>query len=301
MLRFGITPIDENNIMSVFNRGKGMQSFRELSFSDIILDAVERGYHHCEITLDIFQILPIPMNDAEIQKLRDIKKKYDITYSAHFPIWSIDLSSPNKFIREASAESIIHSYDMFKKLEEDIEIYVLHPTGKLAAEIFSLDIPKKYFKLLTALFSGFAVQGIKKVIRETKIDRTKIAIENIDFPFEGSLDIIKKIRGSGLCIDTGHFLGGFSGDKYSTGDAIIEALEAHFDKLIEIHLLDYNEKDRDHGALGTGGFPPHFLKVVNDYNFDGPIVFELNYEKALESINFIKKNLPEIEVPKITK
>ena len=104
MLRFGITPVDENNMVSIFNKGKGLQSFLNFKFSDVILEAAERGYNHCEITLDIFQILPIPVNDEEIQKLKEIKKKYDMTYSAHFPIWSIDLSSPNN--------EIIHYYSL---------------------------------------------------------------------------------------------------------------------------------------------------------------------------------------------
>ncbi|MFW9949534.1 MAG: hypothetical protein ACFFKA_05360 [Candidatus Thorarchaeota archaeon] len=51
----------------------------------------------------------------------------------------------------------------------------------------------------------------------------------------------------------------FAEDMYSTGEAIVNVLESHIDKITEIHLLDYNEKDRDHGALGTGDWP---IKII---------------------------------------
>jgi sugar phosphate isomerase/epimerase len=293
-MRFGITPIDAENMASIFDKGKGINSFLDFKFSDVVLDAAELGYKHCEITLDIFQILPIPVNDDEIQKLKEIKRDYDITYSAHFPIWTIELSSPNKFIRDASADALIHSYNLFKDLEQDIEFYVIHPTGALAGELMGIEIPEKYRSVILRLFTGFAAQGIKKIIKETKIDKTKILIENIPFPFEGTLEIIKKLRGPKLCLDTGHFLGGYSGDVN-----LLEITEKYLDLTGEIHLMDYNEKDRDHGALGTGEFPIEFLKIVHEYDFKGPIVFELSFEKAKQSIDFIKKNVPEIEVPEI--
>ena len=69
-MRFGITPINIEAITSVFDKGSGITSFMDFKFSDIVQDAAERGYKHIEITMDIFQILPIPVNDAEIQRLR---------------------------------------------------------------------------------------------------------------------------------------------------------------------------------------------------------------------------------------
>ena len=56
----------------------------------------------------------------------------------------------------------------------------------------------------------------------------------------------------------------------------------------------------DHGALGTGeNFPPEFLNLLHQRNFTGPVVFELTKDEALQSIDYIKKNLPQIEIPQI--
>ena len=138
-------------------------------------------------------------------------------------------------------------------------------------------------------------------MKETRIDKTKIAIENIEYPFEGTLEIIKKLKGPKLLIDTAHFLGGYSGDKYSTGEALVEVAENYLDITSEIHLQDFaTGQGADHAALGAGkGFPPKFLRVVKDYGFEGPLVFELTFEQAKQSLDFIKQNAPEISIPEI--
>ncbi|MHA1147529.1 MAG: TIM barrel protein [Promethearchaeota archaeon] len=294
-MRFGITPIEVENILSVFDRDKGINSFLDFKFSDIILDAAERGYKHCEITLDLFQILPIPMNNNELARLKDIKKKYDLTYSAHFPIWSIELASPNKFIREASIQSLVDSYNILKGIEKDIETYILHPSGAFTAEITKADMAPNHKTFITKLFSNFAIQSIKKVIRETKIDKTKICIENIEFPFNGTLDIINKLKGTRLCIDTAHFLGGYSGDV-----DLLEITKQNLDITGEIHLQDFKAGEgADHAPLGKGKFPAEFLKIIYEYDFKGPIVFELTFKEAKQSLEYIEKYAPEIELPEI--
>jgi len=294
-MRFGITPIRVESITDVFDQGKGLAGFLNFRYSDMVIDAVERGYEHIEITMDLFQVLPIPVDDAEITRLKNIKKEYDITYSAHFPIWSIELSSPNKFIREASVQSLVSAFNTFKFLESDIDVYIIHPTGALTAELMNLDVPEKYKNVLISLFANFAIQGIKSLIKATKIDISKIAIENIEFPFEGTLDIIKKLKGSKLCIDTAHFLGGYSGNV-----DLVDIAEKYLDITSEIHLQDFNAGGgADHAALGTGKFPFEFLKIVQEFDFKGPINFELTFAQAKQSLGFIKKHLPEIKLPTI--
>ena len=295
-MRFGITPIEVENITRVFEEKKGLDSFLNFRISDIILEAIERGYEHCEITLDLFQVLPIQVNHEEIDRLKSLKKEYDITYSAHFPIWSIELASPNKIIRTASIQSSIEAFNLFKPLEPDIEVFVLHPTGAFIAELMKMDIKPRYKQIILDLIVTYSTNSIKEIIKKTKINPSKIAIENVEFPFERTLEIVNKIKNVKLCIDTAHFLGGFSGD-YD----IVEIAKNHLDITSEIHLQDYSAiVGADHGPLGPN-FPVEFLKIINKRNFEGPIVFELTFEQAFESIEFIKTNLSEIHVPKIKK
>ena len=295
-MKFGIAPLEGDNFKNIFNKKKGLNSFLDFRFSDIILDVIQKGYKHCEITLDLFQVLPIQLNDDEKHRIKSFKKKYDITYSAHFPLWSIELSSPNKFIREGSIQSLINSYNMFKFLEPDIDVFVLHPTGAFTVEVLNFFTQQKYKQFILDLLAKYAIESIEKIIKETKIDKTKIAIENIEFPFEKTLDIIKKLKGPKLCIDTAHFLGGYSGDI-----DLVDITEKYLNITSEIHLQDFNAGEgADHAALGTGkNFPVKFLQIIHKYDFKGPIIFELPFKKAFESVQFIKKHAPEIELPNI--
>ncbi len=300
-MRFGITAFESENVISAFKegKGKGLESFQKFSFSEVVLDAIERGYQHCELSLDIFEILPFPVKEDDLAKLKEYKKKYDITYSAHFPIWSIELCSPNQFIREASIASVLNSFKTFKFLEPDIDVFVLHPSGSWTSDIMYGQLDDKYKKFIGNLLVNFGVGSVKKILNQTKIDPSKIAIENIEFPFDGTLDIINKLKKVKLCIDTAHFLGGFSGKV-----DLVETVKKYIDITSEIHLMDYNDDHGwDHVALGTGTklFPVEVLKIINDYGFKGPIIFELTFEQAKKSLEFIRNNAPQIKIPVIKK
>jgi sugar phosphate isomerase/epimerase len=260
---------------------------------------IKSGFRHCEISLDLFQILPIEINEEEQEKIKNIQEEYDFTFSAHFPIYSVELSSPNKFIREASVQSCIDSYNQLKFLSEQIEVFVVHPTGSFTASIGVLGLEPKTSELIYFILTNYAVESVKKIIRKTKIPKSKIAIENIIFPFDKTLDIIDRLKGVKLCIDTAHFLGGFSGDV-----DLIEITESYLDITNEIHLQDYSENypSPDHVALGRGDkFPVKFLKMIHEYDFQGPIVFEIGLNQVIESFEFIRKHVPEIQLPEINR
>ena len=275
---------------------KGLEGISEFQFSDLVRRAAESGYQHFEIALDLFQVFPISLDDRQIKIMQDIKNEFDITYSAHFPFLSIELGGPNEFIREGSVNSLKHAYNSIKGLEDDIDVFVLHPTGETVADVLKFIDSPQIKEITSELFSVNAIQSIERFIEDTDIKRSKIAIENIQFPFETTIKIIKKL-GTMLCIDTAHLLGGFSGNH-----DLLEITAKYLDITAEIHLQDYNDESlfSDHSALGTGkNFPSEFLNIVHQKNFDGPIVFELTKDETIESIKYIRKNSPQIKVPTI--
>ncbi len=294
-MRFGISPLSLDLVIDKILKEKGLAGLAQFRLLDLIEGVAKAGYKHCEIVLDIFQLFPIQITEQEIEKIKSIKQKYDITYSAHFPFISIELASPNKFIREGSINSIVDAYNTFIELEDDIEVYVLHATGEFIADAMNFIMDPDIYPVATNLFADLSIQSIKEIIKRTGIDRNKIAIENIVFPFEATIKIIEEL-GTKLCIDTAHALGGFSGEC-----DLVDIAEKYLDITGEIHLQDYAEKGIiDHGALGTGkNFPPEFLNLLHQRNFTGPIVFELPRSEALKSIEYIKKFAPQIELPNI--
>ena len=295
-MRFGISPMTYELLLDGILAKKGLDGISDFQFSDLVKRAADSGYQHFEIALDLFQVFPITLGNNQIKRLKEIKDEYNITYSAHLPFLSIDLGGPNKFIREGSVNALIDAYNSILELEDDIDVFVLHPTGETVADVIEfIEIPQ-IKEITSELFSGYAIQSIESFIEETNIKRSKIAIENIVFPFEATIKIIKKLK-TKLCLDTAHFLGGFSGNH-----DLLEITEKYLDITAEIHLQDYNDESlfSDHSALGTGkNFPPEFLNIIHQKNFDGPVVFELTKDETIKSIDYIRKNAPQIKIQDI--
>ncbi len=101
-------------------------------------------------------------------------------------------------------------------------------------------------------------------------------------------------------MDTGHLLSGQSG---STD--VVDFVKRYHNRLLEIHLHDgaLRRVDGkrfpyyDHKILGQGDLPiVDFLMALDEYGFDGPIIFELKREQALESLKVIRKLLPDLVI-----
>jgi sugar phosphate isomerase/epimerase len=296
-LRFGITPISFDNAMGEMTNSNGELNLLKFNYSNIVLEAIKRGYKHIELTFDLNYILPKGIRENDIKRLLEIKKEYNITYSIHFPLWSIEPSSPNRYIREASTDCLINAVELATPLEP--EIYVLHATGALAAEFSRLELPEKYKKFITRMFAEFGIASVKRLIRESDLDPTKLAIETIEFPLEGTIQQIRENEGIKLCIDTGHVLAKYPGDHN-----LVEIIKKYWDITGEIHLHDgynrFNKKQgkiiADHRPLGEGELPIEFLKFLHERDFQGPVVFELTFEEAKKSLEFIKDHIPEIKI-----
>ena len=294
-MRLGISPFSLEFVIDRVLKEKGLAGLAQFKPSELIEGVAKAGYKHCEISFDIFQLFPIQITEEEIEKIKSIKKQYSITFSAHFPFMTIELASPNKFIREGSVNSIVDSYNTFIKLEGDIEVYVLHATGEFIADAMDFIVDPNIFPVASNLFADLSIQSIKEIIKRTGINRKKIAIENIEFPFETTVKMVEEL-GTKLCIDTAHVLGGFSGKL-----DLVDIAEKYLDNAGEVHLQDYSKEGLiDHVALGTGkNFPPEFLELLHQRDFKGPIVFELPRSEALKSIEYIKKFVPQIDLPNI--
>jgi len=295
-MRFGISPLSLGLIIDKVLKEKGINGLSQFRLSELVEGVAKAGYNHCEISLDFFQIFPIPITNEEIERLKNLKQDYDLSYSAHLPFISIELASPNKFIREASIRSIIDAYNSFIQLKDDIDVYVLHPTGEFMADAMKFITDPGIYPIAIKLFTETAIKSIKEIIDKSGIDRNKIAIENVEFPLDAIIKMVKKLN-TKLCIDTAHVLAGFSGKC-----DLLEIAEKYFDITGEIHLQDYDDESllSDHCALGTGkNFPPEFLNLIHQKDFKGPIVFELPREDIMTSIEYIKKKAPLIEIPNI--
>jgi len=246
-----------------------------------------------EVTMDVEHVIPNALTPEVISQLVDLKDELGISYTAHLPLWSLELASFNEFVRQASVESIVSSIRLAEPLEP--EAYVLHATGALAAEFSRLDMPVNMVMLICNLMSAIAARSLEDIITRSEINPRLLAVENVEFPFSLTRELVDEYDTS-ICFDTGHLLTRYSGD-----EPVVEFYRRHRDRIVELHLHDgsYAERDgavihRDHIALGEGEMPVRefLMELVRD-SFNGPVVFELTATQAKQSLNLIETQVPE--------
>ena len=292
-MRFGVVPLEFKPVIDriVVN---GVPDFSRFDIVEIVQEAV--GMEHIsviEVSMDIEHVAPGALTPDVIDRLVDLKDELKHSYSVHLPLWSTEPASFNEFVRRATIDSTVSSIKLAEPLEP--EVYVFHSTGALATEFSRLDFSKDMVAMVCRYMSIFSAKSVEEVLTKSELDPKKFAIENIEFPFSLTREIVDEYD-TGICFDTGHALTRYSGD-----ESVIEFYKAHKDRIIEFHLHDgiYEEREGaaihdDHMALGTGEMPIRdlLMEVVKD-KFNGPVIFELTSAGTVESLQKIKEVVPE--------
>lgn len=240
-LLFGTRPFSFSDFFSLVKEGK--VNLGKFNYSEVMMESVNAGFKHIEITGDLPYVLPGILTHEEINELIDIKKREKLSYSVHLPLWGIEPASFPPKVRKGAIETFIECIELTLPL--DPKCWVLHPTGPLNVEFINLDLPGLASELMLQQFSYWIESSIKSILDTTGIDSRKIAIENIEFPFKRMESIIERLNLS-ICFDTGHLLAGFSGEI-----SVIKFIEEYFENIVELHLHDGRNPRIDHKILGT--------------------------------------------------
>ncbi len=294
-LRFGITALEFKEVA-----GKvvidGIPDFSRLDVVDIIRDAVSDDYSVLELSMDVKHVVPGSFTPETVSRLVDLKEELGHSYTVHLPFWSIELATFNEHVRMGSVDSTIEAIEISKPLEP--EAYVLHTTGDLAADFSSLNYGGNLVGLISTLLAGYAAASVEDIISRTEINPRELAIENVEFPFDIMRDVIDDLDTS-VCFDTAHLLSRMSGT-----ESVMDFYKAHKDRITEVHLQDATYKEyeaavarEDHIALGHGIMGDtvlrEFLTALIKDKFHGPIIFELTKDEARESLDLVRKVVPE--------
>jgi sugar phosphate isomerase/epimerase len=291
-VRFGHTCLEFARVVNQIVSG-GIPDFSKFNIVDHVRASLEIEHVSVsEISAEIQYIIPNSLSEHAVKGLIDLKDELGNAYTVHLPLWSLELATFNEPIRKGGVKSIVDMIDLLKPINP--EAYVLHSTGALATEFSQLDFPKPSIDMISMLMAGFSANSIEEILSQTEIDPAKIAVENIEFPFDITRDVVDEY-GLSICFDTGHLLSNQSGD-----ETMLEFYRKHRDKIIELHLHDGRPSEPeerryiDHDALGTGVMPVRefLLELVKD-DFNGPIIFELTTEQVVKSLAHIKEVVPE--------
>ncbi|MBM4465198.1 MAG: sugar phosphate isomerase/epimerase [Chloroflexi bacterium] len=301
MLRFGIemlqAPLLIEMAMPLLAQQKGSNQLVPPSVDPALL--VERiadlGFTLVELNTDLNVLFPDSFGLPTLRRLQALRESRGVSYTVHLPLWSVEPSTPVQWVRQGSVEALVDAVLRLAPLEP--EAYVLHATGALAAEFYTMaTIPDQARPLVMAMFQRHAAHSVEELLRRTKLPSRAIAVETGEFPFDLTLALAEELDLS-LCFDTGHVVARYPGPV-----GFEEALQRSLPRLAEVHLhdayyrpqADGTVRRKDHLPLGEGDLPLGFLlDTLKEAAFQGPIIFELTLQEAKDSLDYLGPFLAE--------
>jgi len=251
----------------------------------------EYGFNPVELGGDLGMFLPNVYSPESVGRLAALRSD-ELSYTLHLPLWSVEASTPLPPVRKGSVEAIVQMIQATTPLEP--EVCVLHATGALAAEFYNMKISELARSLILRQFQAGARASLRTILAETSLPSRRLAIETIEFPLDLTLELAEEFDLS-ICLDTGHVLAGFPG-----WFDFFEVVEKLLPRLAEVHLHDCRKMPpgvrgygEDHKPLGEGDLElGRFLDRLAAANFGGPLVFELNVDEAVKSLEVVRTIRP---------
>ena len=292
-MRFGIMAMQlEALVPSGVPAEQVMANIMSFDHAGLVKSLFDKGFNPIELGGDLGMFLPHVYNPESVGKLTALKAE-GVTYTLHLPLWSVEPSTPLTPVRKGSVEAVVQAIHITRPIEP--EVYVLHATGALAAEFYNMKISELARTMILRQFQNGARESIRAILAETGIPPRKLAIETIEFPLDLTLELAEEFNLS-MCLDTGHVLAGFPGWL-----DFFEAVERVMPRLAEVHLHDSRKMPEgvrgygeDHKPLGHGDLDlGRFLDRLAAANYQGPLVFELTVEEALESLEIVRAARPD--------
>lgn len=252
------------------------------------------GFNPVELGGDLVMFMPHTYAPPAIEKLAELKAETDVSYTVHLPLWSVEPSALLEPVRTGSVASMVQV--LRATLPLDVEAYVVHATGSLAAEFYRMNLPEMARFVILRQFQGRALESLKALLGETGVAPRKLAVETVEFPLELTMELVEGL-GLSYTLDTGHVLSGFSGpvDLFDTVDKLLP-------RLVNVHLHDSPRwapgtdivYGKDHQALGLGDLDlGRFLDRLHEGGYEGPLVFELTVPEAVASLEVVRRERPQ--------
>ena len=217
----------------------------------------EAGIQQMEVSVDK------GLSEAlDYDKLQEWSKKYGVElYSFHLPFWpfdQIDISKPS--IAEKSVEYFKGYIDKGTKI--GIDKYIIHPSGE------PIDESERGVRMETAKRSLSILADYAYAKGAT------ICVENLPRTCLGrdSKDILELISANDklrACFDTNHLL----------GENPIDFIKTIGDKIVTMHVSDYDFKNERHWLPGEGLLDwQSILSAIKKIGYKGSWLYEINLE-----------------------
>lgn len=205
----------------------------------------------------------------EIDALSKIRKDFTLGYNIHLPT-DVSLAAPGGAGRAEALDALGRVIEMTREL--DPSSWTLHiPCGPSAET--DTDIER---------WRGSVRAGLEKLLA-AGIPPGRLAVENLDYPFEWVRDVVRELDLS-VCMDVGHLL--------LRGEDIAAFYRENADRIAILHLHGVRD-GKDHLPLTalskTDG--PLVANILKD--FPGTLSVEVfSYDHLTASLLWLEKTLP---------
>jgi len=235
-----------------------------------------------ELGLDMGIVYPQVFDAGFYTAVADLQQELAFTCTVHLPFMWIDASSMNEPVRQASVDCLRQAIELVQPI--DVTTFVLHLWGNTTSEIATIlaGTPQ-----LGAVFMSLMAQAGRSLSAVCELlDPRDVCVENLEAPaLDVAVPLIEQ-HGASICLDVGHLAYGF---ERGGGDAV-DFLARHGSLVREIHLHDFETtsageltQTHDHLPLGQGQLDTAaFLRHLQEIDFDGPVILEVNDKPALE-------------------
>lgn len=213
------------------------------------------------------------LTKTRVQKLNEIAKSYDLTYTLHSPFADINIASPSKPILNASLKRLRQSMAFANAL--NAKLWVFHPGMKTGISSF---YPGEDWEQ--------NIQSIFLLHKAAEEYNMKIALENLPEPFPFTMKSVDDFTrfyeetnlDLGLVLDVGHA---------NISQEITLFLQTFKDKIVHIHVSD-NMGDMDQ-HLGIGYGKIDWQELAQTFK-------EVAYDKIvmLETIEHVEESLQKL-------
>ncbi len=247
-----------------------------------------------EVLADTIHVRPSYFSVKTQETLLSLKEKEGISYSVHFPMKYLDISSLSEDVRKLSIKWMQETVRFFEKL--DVKTYVLHLTGSEVSFITSLSPRFISPEVRNALLEEMMLKAMESLTEIVQIvPSDKLCIENLNVPFKFYYQVVKKLNTS-ICMDVGHLI--------AEGEDPLSFFDRYHQRIRVIHLHDIvrtREGDGrillvDHQALGTGILDlEQLINYLKQRKFKGYLILEfimseyMREKEALESWQLVNR------------
>ena len=196
---------------------------------------------------------------SELKEMKKIKRDYDLTYTIHMPL-DISLGSEINNKRRCSIDKLISLMDYLAVLKP--HSFILH---------FNLsERAGKNIKLWQTRIND----SLSHILEKTTTVSTKIAVENLDYPFSCVEDIVTENNLS-ICMDIGHLI--------VAGIDVERHMTRYLDRTRVIHFHGVNKK-KDHLSLKylDKRLIRSILQFLKNNNYHEVLTLEVFSQRDLE-------------------